>query len=225
MSDTTSKPAKGFVDGAVRSQHDEAVASSVARDAYKRERYEFLLRTIFATLGLLAVSMVLNVWLATRPVLTRYFAVSPEGGITEVVPLERPVQSTGEVLNWATESVTKAFTLSFANYQQQLNEDRLNFTDGGWVGFQDALKGHKFLDTVITQQLVTSVVPTGAPVILSQGIVDGNRYGWRMQIPLLITLESASGRSNQSMTIEAVVTRRPEAENPRGLGIAQLITR
>ncbi len=225
MSATVDKKGGRFSDPGVRSQHDEAVATGMARDAYRRERYEFLLRAIFSTLALLALSILLNIWLATRPVTFRYFATSPEGAISELVPLERPVQSTGEVLNWATQVVTKSFTLAFANYQQQLDEDRLNFTDGGWVGFQDALRSHKFLDTIITQQLVTSAVPTGAPVIVSQGIIEGNRYGWRVQLPMVVTFESASGRNSQNMTIEAVVVRRPETENPRGLGVAQLITK
>lgn len=205
--------------------HDAAVATRIARDAFSRERYEFLLRTLFALLGLLGLSLSANVYLGTRETKFRYFAVDPLGGIREVVPLERPIQSQSEVLTWSTDAVTRAFTLSFANYQSQLNEYRLNFTDAGWQSYQDALKRQKVIETITGQQFVTSAVPTGAPVVVSQGIGEGGRYSWRVSFPILVAYESASVRQNQSMTVEAVVVRRPESENPRGLGISQIIAR
>lgn len=155
----------------------------------------------------------------------RYFAVDPEGGIREVMPLNRPIQSTSFLLNWSTESIVKALTLNFANYQQQLNEYRLNFTDTGWRSFQDALKRSKVIDTIIAQQLVTTVVPASAPVISKQGVIDGGGYGWVVEIPVIITYESASQKMSQNFTVTATIARRDESENPSGLGIAQFVVR
>ena len=211
---------------AARPHHDEAVATEMSRNAFARERYEFLLRTLFAVLGVLAISVVANVFFGMRPVQVRYFATDPEGGIREVVPLERPIQTTNEVLNWATDSVIRSFTLNFANYQTQLNEYRLSYTDSGWRSFQDALQRSKVLDTIIKEQLATVAVPQGAPVVVSQGIIgEGSRYGWRIEFPLLLTFENVSGRHSETRNVELVVVRRPETENPRGLGIAQIFAR
>lgn len=225
MSATVEKKTGRFSQPGVHSQHDDALSTALARDAYKRERFEFLLRAIFAVMAMLACSLLLNIWQATRPVQIRYFASTPEGRISEILPTNLPIQSINEVLTWGTQAVTQSFTLAFANYQQQLDDDQVNFTEAGWIGFQRALKQNKLLDTVISQQLVTSVVPTAAPVITSQGLMDGNHYGWHVQLPILISFESASARNSQTMTVDMVIVRRPETENPRGLGIAQIIAK
>ncbi len=62
MSRTDSQQAKPKAHGkpqafratAARPHHDEAVATEMSRNAFSRERYEFLLRTLFAVLGVLA---------------------------------------------------------------------------------------------------------------------------------------------------------------------------
>lgn len=209
----------------VPAHHDERVATELARNALSRERYEFLLKTLFALLGLLCLSIVANIYFGLQKTEYRYFAVDPNGGISEVIPLERPIQSTTEVLNWTADAIVRSFTLSFANYQSQLNDSRIQFTDAGWTGFQEALSRNKILDTIITQKLVTSAVPASAPVVTASGIVENGRYGWRIQMPLIVTYESASGSQSQTFNVEAVVVRRPETENPRGLGIGQIIAR
>jgi len=217
---------QGFRTPGARPHHDEAVATAIARDAFARERFEFLLRTLFVILAVLTISVVGNIVFGMRPVQVRYFATDPEGGIREIVPLERPIQTTNEVLNWAADAVVRSFTLNFANYQQQLNEDRLSYTDGGWKSFQDAIQRSKILDIIIKDQLATSAVPTGAPVVVMQGLIgEGNRYGWRIEFPILMTFENVSGRHSEARSIELVVVRRPESENPRGLGIAQIFAR
>lgn len=209
----------------VESHRDERTATTLARDAFSREKYEFLLRTLFVLLGLLAVSLAVVVFLGVRETKMRYFAVDPEGGIREVMPLNRPLQSTSFVLNWGTEAVVKSLTLSFANYQQQLNENRLSFTDSGWRSFQDAMKRSKVLDTITAQQLVSTVVPSAAPVISRQGVIDGGGYGWVVEIPVIITYESASQKMSNNQFVTATIVRRDESENPSGLGIAQFVVR
>jgi Macrophage killing protein with similarity to conjugation protein. len=209
----------------VSSHHDERVATALSRNALQRERFEFLLRTLFALFIILFLSVSANIYFGLQTTQYRYFATDPEGKITEVVPLERPIQSTTEVLNWATDAVVRSFTLSFANYQQQLADNRNLFTEPGWNGFEEALQRNRILDAIIKQQLVTTVVPSGAPVMVSQGIVEGGRYGWKLQVPLVITYESASGKNSQSLNVETIIVRRPESESPRGLGIGQIIAR
>ena len=204
---------------------DEAVATALSRNAYMRERYEFLLRLIFILLGLLAISLVVNVFYGMRETKMRYFALNPEGAVTEIQVLENPVQSVTRVRSWTTEAVMQGLTLSFANYQQQLADNRLLFTDTGWRSFENALKASRILDSIITQQLVTSVAPEGAPVIRAQGVADGGRYAWVVELPIVVTYESTSNKQSTKFLVTATVMRRPESENPSGLGIAQILVK
>jgi intracellular multiplication protein IcmL len=204
---------------------DEAVATHIARNAFARERYEFLLKTNFVTLAFLALSLVVNVFYGMRETRMEFFAVSPDGRVTPIQALDRPVQSIAQVRNWATDALLSSLTLSFANYRKEMNEYQLNFTDQGWRSYQEALKGSNIIDTIISQQLVTSAVASGAPVLKSRGIADNGKWGWQLEIPVVVTYESTSQKQQANYLIQMTVVRRPESENPSGLGIAQILLR
>jgi intracellular multiplication protein IcmL len=203
---------------------DEAVATEFTRSAYSRERWMFPLRALYISLGVIAVLTIANVYLAVRPVQERYFAKDPLGGLRELVPLEKPIQSQNEMLAWATGAISSAFTLSFGNIQPQLQDARFNFTEPGWKGFQEALRSRGVLDAIINNKFVSTAVPTAAPVVVQQGLIEG-KYAWRIEIPMIVTYESASGRASSSFLVEATIIRRPESENPRGLGIQSIVAR
>lgn len=201
---------------------DVAIATALSRDALARERFEFLLKVIYGLIAALFISVVVNVYLGTRPVEFRYFTTTPTGAIREITALNRPVQSTNEVLSWTTQVVTKAWSLSFANYQQQLEDIKPSFTDPGWRGFEQALNRSGFIERILSQQLVSTAVPQSAPVVVAEGLVGG-AFAWRLQVPILVTYQSASAQSSQTINVQVTVVRRPETENPKGLGIAQIV--
>jgi Macrophage killing protein with similarity to conjugation protein. len=206
------------------SPHVEAAAGTeLARNALSRQRYEFVMKVTSGFVILAILLSVFIVYLATRPVEYRYFATDSRGSIRELVALNRPIQTDEEVLNWATAAVTKAYSMSFANYGQQLNDLKVSFTEAGWRGYEQALQRAGFLDALLKNQYVTSSVPKKAPVVVAQGIVNGV-YGWRLQIPLIVTFTSASNSSSQDINVEVTVVRRHESENPSGLGIAQILS-
>lgn len=220
----SAKPAApGKVARGVSPHAEAAAATALARDSLARDRYEFLLKSIYMLIGALAISVLANVYLGTRPVEFRYFTTDPQGGIREIVALNRPVQGVEEVLNWTTQVVTKAYSMSFANYAQQLDDIRPNFTEGGWLGYEQALSRAGFIDTLLNNQYVTTAVPEKAPVVVAQGLVNGV-YGWRLQVPVIVTFQSASSQSSQTINVEVTVVRRPEIENPKGLGIASIVS-
>lgn len=228
---TASKPDKAAKREAGRtargtSPHVEAAAGTeLARNALSRERYEFVMKVTSGFVILSVILAVSIVYMATRPVQQRFFTTNSQGAIREIVALNKPIASEEEVLNWTTQSVTKAYSMSFANYGQQLNDLKPNFTDAGWRGYEQALQRAGFLDALLKNLYVTSAVPRKAPVVVARGIVDGDGvYGWRLQIPLMVTFTSASASSSQEINVEVTVVRRDETENPAGLGIAQILS-
>lgn len=202
---------------------DAAAGTELARNALSRQRYEFVMKITSGFVILAILLSVFIVYLATRPVEYRYFTTDSRGGIREISALNRPIQTDEEVLNWATSAVTKAYSMSFANYGQQLNDLKIRFTDAGWRGYEQALERSGFLDSLLKNQYVTSAVPKQAPVVVAKGTVNGV-YGWRLQIPVIVTFTSASNSSSQDINVEVTVVRRDESENPSGLGIAQILS-
>ena len=207
----------------VRSHIEMAAGTELVRDALSRERYLFLVRVTMSIAVVLGLSVLANVYLGTRPVEYRYFVTDPAGGIREIQALNRPIQSQEMVLNWATSAITKAYSMNFARYAQQLKDLQPNFNDAGWNGFQEALQTSGYLDKMLAQQYATSAVPKSAPVVVAQGELNGV-WAWRLQIPIIVTYKSASVSQSQDITVEAVIVRRPETENPSGLAIAQIIS-
>ena len=223
---TGTAPKSGNAAGAPREavmRHaDAAVATIIAREAYTRERHYLLVRVILCLVAAIVVQAAANLYLATRPPVNRYFATDHDGRIMPLTPVSQPISSTSDLTTWVANSVVQAYTFDFANWRPQLQAAQLNFTGPGWKGFENALKDSGILQTVLEKKYVTTAVPTGSPVLLDKGIISG-RYAWKLQMPLLVTFQSAERTASQNLMVDIIVVRQPETEHPRGLGIAQLI--
>ena len=68
---------------------------------------------------------------------------------------------------------------------------------------------------------MTGVV-NGPPVISNQGEIDGV-YSWRVQIPFLVTYQSAQTAEQKKFTVLVTVVRVPTAIDPLGIGIDQFV--
>lgn len=202
---------------------DLAVGTELSRNALSRERYVFLVAVTSGIAAALILSICVNLYLALRPVEIRYFVTDSAGGVREIATLDRPIQSENFVLNWTTGVVTKAYSMNFANYSQQLKDIQSSFNEAGWNGYQEALASSEFIQKMLSNQYATSAVPKSAPVIVNQGLLDGV-WAWRVEVPIIVSYKSASNSLTQEITVKAVVVRRPETENPSGLAIAQIIS-
>lgn len=178
---------------------------------------------------ILLVSMVANIVLAsalayiiTHPPAPKYFATSINGRITPLFPLNEPNQSDSAVLQWANQAAIAAFTYNFVNYRSELQASSGFFTSEGWTQFLTALQESNNLDAVKAKKLIVSAVATRAPIILQKGLLNG-RYAWRVQMPILVTYQSASEFSQQNNVVTMLITRVSTLNSPRGIGIAQFV--
>jgi intracellular multiplication protein IcmL len=207
----------------VQAHVDMAAGTELSRDGLARERHILLVKVTMALAVCLVVSVMLNLYLGSRPIRQNFFTTDPAGNIHQLEALNRPMQGSELVLNWTTQAVTKAYSLNFANYAQQLKDLEQYFNEAGWLGYQEALQRAGFVDNMLANQYVTTAVPRAAPVVLAQGNLNG-RWAWRLQVPIVVTYKSASVSNSQDITVEVIVTQRAEAENPSGLGIAQILS-
>lgn len=177
----------------------------------------------------LLLSMVANFVLASillyiimHPPAPKYFATSINGRITPLFPLSEPNQSDSAVLQWANQAAIAAFTYNFVNYRSELQASSGFFTSDGWNQFLTALQQSNNLDAVKAKKLIVSAVATRAPIILQKGLLNG-RYAWRVQMPILVTYQSASEFSQQNNVVTMLITRVSTLNSPRGIGIAQFV--
>lgn len=177
----------------------------------------------------LLISILVNVllgtvlfYIITHPPAPKYFATSINGRITPLFPLNEPNQSDSAVLQWANQAAIAAFTYNFVNYRTELQAASGFFTANGWAQFLNALQESNNLDAVKAKKLVVSAVATRAPIILQKGVLNG-RFSWRIQMPILVTYQSASEFSQQNNVVTMLITRISTLNSPRGIGISQFI--
>jgi intracellular multiplication protein IcmL len=187
------------------------------KDSYTKILFVMLL-SITLNFGLASAVL----YVIANPPQAKYFATSINGRITPLSPLDKPNQADSAILQWANQAAIATFTYNFVNYQNELQSASRYFTRSGWGQFLTALRNSGNLDMVKSKKLIVSAVATRAPVILQKGPLGG-RYAWRIQMPILVTYQSASEFRQQNNVVTILVKRVSTLETPRGIGISQYL--
>jgi intracellular multiplication protein IcmL len=146
------------------------------------------------------------------------FAAVEDGTEKPIYPLSQPLMPPSEILQWAARVAEATHNYDFLRYRETLGLLQGRFTKDGWGSFTSALNDSKALDEVISKKLMLTAVVRDTPVMLTRGVVNG-RYAWKVQIPLLITYQSASEQSQQRTVVEMVITRVPTTDAPLGIAV------
>ncbi len=200
---------------------DALIAVTMRNNFYRDGQRKMMVILLLSILGNFVLASMLA-YLITHPPAPKYFATSINGRITPLFALNEPNQSDSAVLQWANQAAIAAFTYNFVNYRSELQASSGFFTADGWDQFLNALQQSNNLDAVKAKKLIVSAVATRAPVILQKGVLNG-RFAWRVQMPLLITYQSASEFSQQSNVVTMLISRVSTLNSPRGIGIAQFV--
>lgn len=201
---------------------EDALTAVKLRNAFYRDgQRKLMLILLFSLLANLITAATL-VYILLHPPKPKYFATSINGRITPLFALDEPNQSDSAVLQWANQAAIAAFTYNFVNYRTELQASSGFFTSAGWTQFLRALEDSNNLDAVKAKKLIVSAVATSAPIILQKGVLNG-RYSWRIQMPILVTYQSASEFSQQRNVVTMLITRISTLNSPRGIGIAQFV--
>jgi intracellular multiplication protein IcmL len=200
---------------------DALMVVALRNKFYKDSQRKVVLTLMLSILVNLLMGFLL-VYLMTHPPEPKYFATSINGRITPLFPLNEPNQSDSAVLQWANQAAIAAFTYNFVNYRDELQASSGFFTADGWDQFLAALQQSNNLDAVKAKKLIVSAVATRAPIILQKGILNGS-YSWRVQMPILVTYQSASEFTQQNNVVTLLITRVSTLNSPRGIGISQFV--
>lgn len=191
--------------------------SNFYRDNYRRLMV-FCLLLIFITFGLMA-------WLfyeRTHKLPFQFYATTNDGKLIRLTPLNQPNLTTPALLDWVIEATTTAYNFNFDNYDQALKDVHVYFTEAGYEHFISALNAAGTIEAVKAKRLVVFAVATNTPVILNEGPSPEGIYAWQIQVPMLITYQSASEVTKQNVVMTLLVARRPTLESPKGIGIAAM---
>ena len=201
---------------------EDALTAVALRNAFYRDGQRKMILVLLVSMVANFVLASMLVYIILHPPAPKYFATSINGRITPLFPLNEPNQSDSAVLQWANQAAIAAFTYNFVNYRTELQASSGFFTSDGWDQFLTALQQSNNLDAVKAKKLIVSAVATRAPIILQKGILNG-KYAWRVQMPILVTYQSASEFSQQNNVVTMLITRVSTLNSPRGIGISQFV--
>lgn len=201
---------------------EDALQLVTLRNGFYKDNQHKVMLTLIISVGINLVLSGMLGYIITHPPEPRYFATSINGRITPLFPLNEPNQSDSAVLQWANQAAIAAFTYNFVNYRDELQASSGFFTPEGWDQFLSALQQSNNLDAVKAKKLIVSAVATRAPIILQKGILNGS-YSWRVQMPILVTYQSASEFTQQNNVVTLLITRISTLNSPRGIGISQFV--
>ena len=201
---------------------EDALTAVVLRNNFYRDGQRKMIIVLLISMAANFVLGSMLVYIITHPPAPQYFATSINGRITPLFPLNEPNQSDSAVLQWANQAAIAAFTYNFVNYRSELQASSGFFTSDGWDQFLAALQQSNNLDAVKAKKLIVSAVATRAPIILQKGLLNG-KYAWRVQMPMLVTYQSASEFSQQNNVVTMLITRVSTLNSPRGIGISQFV--
>ena len=210
---------------AAQAANQEAVkglGAVVVRNEFYRDGYRNMLRVVVAqaVIVILLVCSLFYVIHIHQPE-NRYFATTEDGRLVPMISLNQANLSKPALMSWVAQSVSEVMTFGFSDYRRRLQEASRNFTKRGWESFTKALDQSGILDSVKENRQVLTTIPSGAPVLLEEGLDKTGRYFWQVEIPIAITYEAGSKRRSDSLVVKLVIVRVPRLESPYGIGIEQ----
>lgn len=146
--------------------------------------------------------------------------------VDSLSPMMLPNQSHSTIQGWSREVVQKVYTFDFLHFNEQIGGARDYFTPDGWEVFAKVFKNSELLKTVQTNKLSVTVTPTAEPLINGSAKDSGGReYAWKAIVPVIVSFSGDTPTQSQEMNMHITIVRVPTTENPRGLGVVQLMAR
>lgn len=201
---------------------EDALKAVTLRNQFYKDSQRKVILALLIAIGVNLITASMLIYIVTHPPAPKYFATTINGRITPLVPLDEPNQSDSAVLQWANLAAIAAYSYNFVNYRDELQAASGFFTADGWDQFLNALQQSNNLDAVKAKKLIVSAVATRAPIIMQKGVLNG-KYSWSVQMPILVTFQSASQFTQQNNVVTMLITRIPTLNSPRGIGIAQFV--
>lgn len=189
-------------------------------EMYRRAYPKLLL--VFILLCSIAVALTLTLTIITikQPKPENYAALST-GQIVPIFAYSEPVLTDSYIRSWATFASRSVLNLSFNNYKAELKKASVFFLPQAFKLLNKSLSENGYLKGLISSKLIMRSYVNGPVVIPWQGIENGN-FVWKVQLPITVRYEGASGEVSKSLIVRLVIQRVPTADNPRAILIKSI---
>lgn len=188
---------------------------------FYREHYHHVIMVVMGIITFLILMVCVVLYQVIHLPLPQFNAIQKDGSRMLLIPYNEPNLLPDTILRWGSKAATTAYTFDFVHYQDQVKAARPYFTNDGW---QDYLRSvNALIATIVQKQLFVNGIVSGPPVISNEGPLPGREYVWRIQIPFLVTYQSANSTSKRNYFVTLTIVRVPTDVNPQGIGIDQFV--
>jgi hypothetical protein len=199
------------------------------RSGYYRDRFRLLAGVIFflAIINAILVAVVFYLYLVQPKVPEEFYTSNLHNGANaRIYSLDQPLLKPKNLIEWTQNSIVKSFDFNFVNYREAFDNIRKYYTENGWNTFHELLSKSKLIDIITSNKYFLSSDVAGDAVILEDGIVNGH-HAWRLRIPMVLKFKTsehhdARPHMQQKVTVDAIIVRVPNIENPESIGIDSL---
>ncbi len=185
------------------------------RNDWYRDRYSTVLRIAFVlALVALAEAAAITAMFVLRPQ-PQYFAVSPDGTVTKMVPVDQPLLAPSALQQWAADTARMAYAIDFVHYSEQMTNIRGRFSDAAYKAYVAQMSSSGNIKAIKENRLVMDAQARPA-VIVGSGKIGG-RYYWNVEVPITVTTHfGGANQRSQNMVVQMQVVRvdnrfRPES--------------
>jgi len=201
---------------------DSALHMIIARNQFYQSSKRSLVTFSCLSMLLFVFLIASLIYLLNNTPKPTYFAITSDGKLSIIYPLEQPNADNDAILSWARNSAMAAFSYSYQNYRQELQASSGFFTADGWRLFMKALSDSNNLEAVKEKKWVVSAEMEQEPTILKQG-VSNEIYTWLVTMKILVTYQNDAEYTQQENQIDLRLERVSLLNSPFGVGIAQFV--
>jgi len=191
--------------------------------SFFRNHYHHVLIALIVIIFLLIIAVGVAFYQVLHRPLPQFNAEQADGKKMLLTPNDEPNLLPNTILEWASKAATISYTFDFVNSAKQIAQARPFYTADGWQDYLNSVSG--VIGTIVQNQLFVNGVVSGPPVIANQGPLPGKGYVWRVQIPFLVTYQSANITTKRNFIVIISIIRVPTNVNPQGIGIDQFVMR
>lgn len=190
---------------------------------FYRKHYNHVIMFLMGLIALLICAIVFVTYQLFHRPLPEFTALDPDQKVMKLTPFVDPNLLPATIIRWASKAAILAYSFDWVNYNAQIPLARPFFTDQGWQGYLRAI--NSAIKNVVQGQLYVNGIVSGTPVISNQGPLPGKEQVWRVQIPFLVTYQTANVNVvvKRNFIVALTIVRIPTRINPQGIGIDQYV--
>lgn len=188
-----------------------------------RDEYRGLMRWIIILVIMALGQLVVLGFLMLHPNRIKNYVTTTAGQVVPIHALSEPVLTDKYLLMWASILARRAFNYDFVNYGEKLAEIKPYFTDNGWNVFKDALKKSGMVKQLVANHVMMQSIVSGPPVIINKMIMN-HRFTWVIQLPLLVSYNSANAKQTRRLIVTMSVQRVPVVSVSQGILVNDFMT-